>query len=115
MSWTKNKFVQNIFVITTSVVITLSLCNVGAYFWVQNRLKRMQDDNVAAENRYMQPDMQAFRSLYQSRLDHLRGTRDFDEKSEPSDQLFTVIEPFSISGKNVLLQGDSWANQVTTR
>lgn len=113
MTTNKKNLFQNTIVFITSIAVTLLLCNLGAYFWVQNRLKRMQDDNVAAENRYMQPDMQAFRSLYQNRLDHLRGTRDFDEKSEPTDQLFTVIEPFSTRGKNVLLQGDSWANQVT--
>lgn len=112
MSLTKGKFVQNLLVLFISTLLTLLFCNLLASFWVKNRYQSIKERSTISEDIYMQEEYRAFRKKYQTRLDHLRGPQDLNRNSTPIDQLYTVVNPFLKHSKNLLIQGDSWVNQI---
>ena len=55
-----------------------------------------------------------FHKKYSKIVHHLRdsGGR-WDIEGKPENYLFSIINEFSVAGKNVLLQGDSWMEQLS--
>ena len=53
---------------------------------------------------------------YSNKIHHLRGGEEWFEKNlVASDLLFSTINDFGNNKKNILLQGDSWAEQLTSK
>ena len=63
--------------------------------------------------RFKSIDTLKFNINYYNKLHHLRnadGT--WDAKGKPENYLFSTINKFSINTDNILLQGDSWIQQL---
>lgn len=115
MSLIKNKWLSSLLVIFISILVSLLIANGLAAWWVHNHRKDLAETSSEATAAYLAGPAVEFRNKYNWQLHHLRGFKAYGNGSlEPTELLFSTISPFSQQGTNLLIQGDSWAEQANT-
>ena len=56
-----------------------------------------------------------FNKYYSKKLHHLRGHNKIKNKKKTSDYIFTIINNYESKNKNILIQGDSWIEQLVEK
>ena len=56
-----------------------------------------------------------FNKFYSKKIHHLRGHNTVKDKSNNRDYIFSVINSFENKNNNILMQGDSWIEQIVEK
>lgn len=113
-SSTKAKIVNALLLLGTTLACLL-VVNVAASFWVEAR----KQEHLAQEltmQRYRGAEAQAFINAHRGTVHHLRGHLHLagDEPIDFEKLLFTTLAAFGPETRaDVLIQGDSWAEQAS--
>ena len=102
---------NNIILIFFSSFITILLMYIGLFFYTYLNLYE------SAPHRFTSLENLNFHQKYSTQIHHLRGGGEWFKNNEllVSEYLFSTINNFSKNQKNILFQGDSWAEQLTNK
>ena len=97
---------KNLLIIFISVLLSLIFCYIG--FFIHHYFK----DHEKNPFLFKSIGEVKFNEFYSDKLHHLRGYSKIKEIQKPENYLFTIINDFKDNKKNILIQGDSWIEQL---
>lgn len=106
--------IQTCLAVIISLAFSLGVAELVAFYKIEGIKKQYQDSSSELAKKYLSDDITNFRIKYENRLDHLRSYHDLKDDAPATELLFTTISPYQKGRPNVLLQGDSWANNASS-
>ena len=97
---------KNLLTIFISALLSLIFCYIG--FFIYHFFKDHEKNTFL----FKSIEQVNFNKFYSDKLHHLRGHRKINEIQKPENYLFTIINNFKGNKKNILIQGDSWIEQL---
>ena len=97
---------KNLLTIFISALLSLIFCYIG--FFIYHFFKDHEKNTFL----FKSIEQVNFNKFYSDKLHHLRGHWKIKESAKPENYLFTIINNFKDNKKNILIQGDSWIEQL---
>ena len=97
---------KNLLTIFISVLLSLIFCYIS--FFIHHFFKDHEKNTFL----FKSIEQVNFNKFYSDKLHHLRGLWKIKESTKPENYLFTIINNFKDNKKNILIQGDSWIEQL---
>ena len=97
---------KNLLIIFISVLLSLIFCYIS--FFIHHFFKDHEKNTFL----FKSIEQVNFNKFYSDKLHHLRGLWKIKESTKPENYLFTIINNFKDNKKNILIQGDSWIEQL---
>ena len=98
---------KNLFLIFFSIIITLFIIYILIF------IKTSFEKNYQSEYLFKSERSLNFHRKYSEILNHLRNSnQNWDSNKDERNFLYSVINDFSETNKNILFQGDSWIEQI---
>ena len=101
--------IKNIFTILISLFLSISTFYM--LFFTYNYFKKYENDPFL----FKSIEDVKFYIFYSKKLHHLRGHNKIKNKKKAEDYIFSIINNFDNKKKKVLIQGDSWIEQIVEK
>ena len=100
---------KNFFLLLLSIIISFLFFYI--IFFTYNFIKKHENNPYL----FKSIDDVKFNKYYSKKLHHLRGHNKIKNKKKTSDYIFTIINSYLNKKNNILLQGDSWIEQLVEK
>ena len=102
-------YIKNIILFFGSILISFFLVYLIVLLWVSISQKYISDNN------FINKEELNFHRNYSNKVHHLRGKHFIKENIKKEEYLFTEVSKYSKNKINFLIQGDSWAEYLSTK
>ncbi|KPU82354.1 hypothetical protein JI56_02310 [SAR11 cluster bacterium PRT-SC02] len=102
-------YIKNIILFFGSILLSFFLVYLIVLFWVSINEKYISDNNFTNKEELN------FHRNYSNKVHHLRGKHFIKENIKKEEYFFTEVSKYSKNKINFLIQGDSWAEYLSTK
>ena len=102
-------YIKNIILFFGSILLSFFLVYLIVLLWVSISEKYISDNN------FINKEELNFHRNYSNKVHHLRGKHFIKENIKKEEYFFTEVSKYSKNKINFLIQGDSWAEYLSTK
>ncbi len=102
-------YIKNIILFLGSILLSFFLVYIIVLLWVSIGEKYISNNN------FLNKEEMNFHKNYSNKMHHLRGKHFIKENIKKEEYFFTEVSKYSKNTINILIQGDSWAEYLSTK